>query len=114
MQLEAGGQLHKCDLYVVSITDLLIIFVPADIQGLTTADPAFQAVAFTQLYKGSGRKFLDKLRRFCKVKGRIKLALLKSLFRARNAEKILEDDWDMLELRRGWIESGANGGQKRI
>lgn len=39
-----------------------------------------------------------------------KLPLLKSS----HSEKILEDDWDMLELRRGWIESGATGGQKRI
>lgn len=68
VQLEAGGQLHEGYPHVVSIVDLLIIFVPADIQGLRAAHPAFQAVAFTQLYEGSGRKFLDKLRRFCRVK----------------------------------------------
>lgn len=68
VQLEAGAQLHKRYLDVVSITELLIIFVPADVEGLSTADPALKAVASTQLHKGSGSKFLDKLRRFCKVK----------------------------------------------
>lgn len=67
-QLQACAQVHKRYLNVVSIADLLIIFVPADIQGLRTAEPAFKAVPFARFYKGSGRKFLDKLRWFCKVK----------------------------------------------
>lgn len=74
VQLEAGGRLHKRYLHVVPIMDLLLIFVPAHLQGLATAQPAFQAVAFAQLDEGSGRKLLDKLRSFCKVKRRVKLA----------------------------------------
>lgn len=68
-QLEVRRRVNKHQLIVVSVSYLLVISVPAHIQGGGAGGLAFKTVSLTQLHKHRGRKFLDKLRRFCKVKG---------------------------------------------
>lgn len=74
-QLEVRSRVNKHYFIVVSVSYLLVILVPAHIEGMCAGGLAFETVSLTQLHKGSGRKLQDKLRRFCKVKKKIKLLL---------------------------------------
>lgn len=67
-QLKVRSRVYKHCFIVASIGYLLVIFVPAHIQGVCAGGLAFETVSLTLLHKGSGRKFQDKLWRFCKVK----------------------------------------------
>jgi len=69
-QLEVRRRVNKHCFVVASVADLLVVFVPAHVQGVCGGGFAFKTMSLAHLHKGSGRKFLDKLRGFCKVKTR--------------------------------------------